>query len=224
MKINKNLFYKVIIFSCLLFYSITNEGKTAKSYQITDNIYSHANIFVGVGLQQIHVEKDNITYRGKQLKNNVNYYGLIGLGYNIYFSVHNFVHPFIGLDLQGKMPFSSTNYMDNNTEYAPDIARRHYHEAFLTHLKLGAKLNISDVFAVMPYALIGFNVSRFETKVKDLSKSDSKINISVGFGGDVLIYNRFIIALEYRYAMSRYDNTFVVNSHNFAGKFGIEFL
>lgn len=218
MKIYKKI--STISFLSLLYIAVIVNN--AKGIQITDNAYGHFNIFTGFTLQKMNLEIGREKFSGKELKNNLNTAILVGLGYNVYFSIHEFYHPFMGLDLQGRIPFKGSNYLDNTTEYSNDVAHKHYQEVFMAHLKFGSKLNISDIFALSPYGLIGFNLGNMRTDVMDLHKESTYINYSVGFGCDVMFFNRFILALEYRYAGTRQNNITNINHHNVSAKFGIE--
>ena len=216
------IYKKISTISFLSLLCITDIINNAKGIQITDYAYGHFNVFTGLTLQKMNLEVGKEKFSGRDLKSNLNSAILVGLGYNVYFSIHEFYHPFMGLDLQGRIPFKGSNYLDNNTEYSNETAYKHYQEIFMAHLKVGSKLNISDIFAVSPYGLFGFNLGNMRTDVMDLHKEKTYINYSFGFGCDVMIFNRFIFALEYRYAGTRQDNITNINHHNVSAKFGIE--
>ena len=155
----------------------TNYGKNF--INSGSRFYGKANIYIGYGLQQssynvtskVGIKNEYSNASNSLSKTNKNISGVLILNYNFYYKLSNLIHPFIGIDVMTKYPFSSKdefNFNINN-DNINDISG-HYNvnitdsvkinEYGRINAKLGTKINLHKNISIDPYALAGFNVTR----------------------------------------------------------------
>ena len=137
---------------------------SANAYDFNDKIYGKANLSIGYSFQEYN-SKDIENVNGGDEFTNKNFHTiLIGGGYDIFYRASNLVHPFIGLDVEGRIPMKYNlikHYWngDGNADKFWSIK-----DFFSAHLKFGAKFNVSSSFALSTYGLFGLTLLQSGSK------------------------------------------------------------
>ena len=136
---------------------------SAQAYDFNDKIYGKANLSIGYSFQEYN-SKDIEIVNGDEFTNKNFHTILIGGGYDIFYGASNLVHPFIGLDFEGRIPMKYNlikHYWngDGNADKFWSIK-----DFFSAHLKFGAKFNVSSSFALSTYGLFGLTLLQSGSK------------------------------------------------------------
>ena len=217
LKIKKQFLKLNFIFSFFVFFSAFQNQ--SKAIIIDDNLYIRARAFSGFEFQFSRFDDREIIH-GK--KNKTNYVVPVGIGANLYFNIYETLNPFVGIEFIGRIPMNNSGYKNTMHLGMPAVVK--YREIFLTHLKLGVKAELTQGLDVLPYGIVGFNVSEIKTKVYDLSKTKNQVNLSIGFGAELLLYDTLFIGAEYRYSTYNDNRVLKIDNHNLSFKAGFEFL
>ena len=231
MKRISKLFFLVNIFS---FIALNN----VFAYDFTDKIYGKANISIGYNLQkytgsyfkQIMHNKGISTEERKV--NKYNHAITISLGYNLYFKINNYFHPFVGLEAISNLPLTGNtinSYLGQNRHGEIFRTTLKFKEYFILHGKFGTKINIYNNFVIAPYLIAGINRARYKTarNYQSLYKQ-IKTGFSTGIGIETFMTNNFSVSLECRITRNKFilANGYkaIGYTHNITAKIGYYFL
>ena len=115
---------KKIIYFLIIIVNFIFGALVSKAYEINNSVYGRFSVSTGWTTQNITVYDKGEKYSGKSLKNNINQALFIGIGNNFYFNIDRTIHPFVGIDVYGRIPLKGTNYANvdiDETEY-----QKHY--------------------------------------------------------------------------------------------------
>lgn len=158
----------------------SNDTKMVNTIKSNSNFYGKANIYIGHAMMYsnsydvtatLGLSNKYVNINNSVSKMNKNISGVLILNYNFYYKLTNFIHPFIGVDIMSKYPFSSDNefnfkmngdYIDSipcyyNLDVKESVKLKEYGRV---NARLGAKINFHKNFSIEPYALAGLNVTR----------------------------------------------------------------
>ena len=76
-----------------------------------------------------------------------------GVGFNVFYKLNDKVHPFAGLNVEGKYAFKNEFVKDNKFQNFLNV-----------NAKLGSSFKVSKDLDVRPYALVGMSVNQYKTK------------------------------------------------------------
>lgn len=190
----------------------------ALSHDFSDKVYGKANVSIGYQFQAIgnSAIKDRIK-QAEEFGNtmNYNYHTLtFGVGYDFYFKVLDFIHPFVGLDIESRIPVKNSVFIKqpDGKEWPSTYWKLTDFMSF--DLKFGSKFIINKDNAIQLYGLFGMNLLMSSTAGYDRSKPAGGINTSepyVGLnvgGGLGYIYNinssiSVFGAVEYKYSYAK---------------------
>ena len=102
-------------------------------------------------------------------------------------------------------------------------------ERYYVMYRIGFNIKQTQNVALQPFLNIGLNIGElhisklYSTNIVSTSKK-FKAGFSMGIGMDVIIKDRFVIGLNYRLSINKYNNIAKFYTHCFALKFGIAFL
>ena len=147
-----------ILLSIVCFVSIASSNADALDFG--DHFYGKANFSVGYAYQKD--KSKGITDLTDNAESNYQHVS-IGTGFDVYYKACDIVHPFVGLDFEGRIPVKTYVMKEHwRGENAKDLWK--INDFFSAHLKLGARINLTKEFALQPYGLIGFNLLQTSTK------------------------------------------------------------
>ena len=203
----------------------------ANAMEFGKNFYGKANATIGYSLQVLDGDlKDEIDTmeRSGGYDTSKTTHGLtLGIGYNVYYKLNNFVHPFVGLNVEGRVPLKAdlyTYYDYNNLGYVTDTPTLNFEDFLSIHAKLGAKMNLAKNIDVAPYYLIGFNVAKLVDNGED-GVDKTKAGLSTGVGVDTILFNRYLVGVEYKYSMvKKITEDTNAEGHQIGIKLGVQFL
>lgn len=158
----------------------SSDTKIVNTIKSSSNFYGKANIYIGHAMMYsnnydvtatLGLSNKYVNINNSVSKMNKNISGVLILNYNFYYKLTNFIHPFIGVDIMSKYPFSSDNefsfkmngdYIDSipcyyNLDVKESVKLKEYGRV---NARLGAKINFHKNFSIEPYALAGLNVTR----------------------------------------------------------------
>ena len=195
----------------------------AGAMDFSKDFYGKANVSIGYSVQILDGDL-------KDLVNNMKTspavsgaskltHGLtLGIGYNFYYKLSNVFHPFIGLNIEGRIPLKTKLYSFTHLNYSVKFI-----DFFAAHAKLGTQLILSKNIAIAPYYLAGFNVAQL-TDDDDLN--ERKIGLSTGAGIDTILFEKYSIGVEYKYSMVKniVHGDIKAQGHQIGFKFGYQFL
>ena len=207
-KINKNIATKRRV------KSMKKQKKTITSENVVEQFvwrdvrkkqsrfYGKASISIGYGYSkknnyadQIidYLRRPNLTNETSQsVSSEKNHFAFLSLGYNLYYRASDSFNPFIGFDIQGRIPLSSNGKQSVQYDMEVDVRSAStdlieyyqttkntitYKEYGRFAAKLGAKINIWKNIGVEPYALYGINVANIN---QYLNQVYSKIEPVIG--------------------------------------------
>ncbi len=222
-------------------------GKSAFSDEfgkIPGKFYGHANAYIGYSFQKykgfIEEQIDFHEYMEHDVSTRDRGHAIdLGLGYNVYYELNDIVHPFLGIDLRGRIPLYGFKAIDGT--FSNTTLRVKYLELLMLHGKFGAKFNLHKNVQLQPYALIGLSANYFNYDdtfqlfggtESDKSDGNIWIGLSTGAGIEIIINDMFIVGAEYRYGAFTAaindgwgNKTYhAISNHTISAKFGIQFL
>ena len=203
---------------------------------LSDKVYFKANIYTGATLQ---VYTGDIEYIINQMKDYDNWqtqkmnYGVVaGFGGNIYYKVNNTTHFFIGIDAQGRYPFSHSDvFYEKYYSYATKSykeVRFNIKELLVLSGKIGTKTVFNKNFALEKYVLLGANMISYSYGEYGV-KYRQRFGLVAGVGVNVVINDRYIVGLDYRYGSTKVIEEEIlylhdrIQTHNVTAKIGIYF-
>lgn len=211
----------------------------ANAMDFGKKFYGKANATIGYSLQVIDGELKNELDEIKEYDYDVNKltHGLtLGVGYNVYYKLNNFINPFVGLNIEGRIPLKTEIFYYNSGD-GFFVNKYKFTDFLSVYARLGAKLKASKYVDVAPYYLLGFDVFKSEERYNDIALdtypveniSDKKVGLSTGVGVDTILFNRYILGFEYKYSMTKVamdhrDTKIKAESHQIGFKFGVQFL
>ena len=190
----------------------------ALSHDFSDKVYGKANVSIGYQFQAIgnSAIKDRIK-GAEEFGNtmNYNYHTLtLGVGYDFYFKVLDFIHPFVGLDIESRIPVKNSVFikLPDGNDWPSTYWKLTDFMSF--DLKFGSKFIINKDNAIQLYGLFGMNLLMSSNAGREGDKPTGSVNISepyVGLnvgGGLGYIYNinssiSVFGAVEYKYSYAR---------------------
>ena len=217
--------------------AVATVGTTSKAMDLGQNFYGKANVNLGYNPQSYQGDVKDWINDAKDENADTNKYNhgiTIGVGYNVYYKLNKklfgkTIHPFVGLDITGKIPVAGTKLIKETDEVITDVdegiaegnenAGHKIGEYFMFHVKAGAKLELNKDVAISPYYMLGFNVLKY--KVDDDSKT--KAGLSTGVGAEVLFKEKYSAAIEYRYTLNKFTD-YKIETNNMMLKLGYHFL
>ena len=216
-------------------------GVSANAMDFGSNFYGKANVNLGYNLQGYQGDVKNLINDAKDENADTNKYNhgiTIGVGYNFYYKLNKklfdkTIHPFVGLDITGKIPVAGTKLIKETDEVrtedeegnaeGSENAGNKIGEYFMFHVKAGAKLELNKDVAISPYYMLGFNVLKYKVD----SESKTTAGLSTGVGVETLIKEKYSVALEYRYTLNNVkgsESDLKVQTNNMMLKLGYHFL
>ncbi len=215
-------FSRKIFFASLVGVILVDSGR-AMAYIFNEHVYGRMKVFGMYDLQSTNIK--DISGGSLQNYGKVNHSLFVGAGYNFYFnSLFENVHPFVGLEMAHRLVGTNSDYKDEPYRDTGLRVSKSYKELFYTHFKAGTKILVDNITSVTPYGIIGFNVDEVVEKLDGFNSRDKYVNLSLGFGAEYAIYDRYYVGLEYRYTATNAGNYTRVNNHNVSLKVGFEFL
>ena len=195
--------------SLLLAGVIASMPAVAGAKDFSDKIYGKANVNFAYTLQ---VYDEDYTKPTAETGHAFSFGG----GYNVFYKLHNFVHPFAGAELVFRLPLNG---------YGDTID---YKEFMMFHFKFGAKLNVVKDISVLPYYILGFNVAQYKFNDEDETTTETSASLSTGLGFDVLYQEKYSVGFEWRYSefYKKIDGGKIdaFHAHNISFKVGYYFL
>ena len=178
----------------------------AGAIDFTDKIYGKANAMIGVSADDAPGVSDTVL--------NIQAQG----GFNVYYKLANFVHPFAGLRVGTNIPLTSEDMYGGGTVWTMS-------SLFYVDALLGAKFNITQSFALQPYYFLGYSLFRQSSDAEAVNVS----RMSTGAGLDAIynINDKFGIlgGVEYKYiACGTYNSVDLKGATQFSIHFGVQFL
>ena len=217
--------------------AVATVGTTSKAMDLGQNFYGKVNVGLGYNLQGYQGDIKDLIDEAKNANVDTNKYNhgiTISGGYNVYYKWNQklfgkTIHPFVGADVTVKIPVAGQKIVDmasyelfnedGDISEEQEGATYKFGEYFMFHVKAGAKMEITKDWAVSPYYMLGFNVTKF--KVDDESKT--KAGLSTGIGAEVLFKEKYSAAIEYRYTLNKFTDK-KVETNNMMLKLGYHFL
>ena len=204
----------------------------ANAMDFGKNFYGLANATIGYSLQVLDGDLKDMVVNGEDFydKSKLTHGLTLGVGYNVYYRLNNFINPFIGLNVEGRIPLKSKLYScrvyDDDDNVGEETIK--FKDFFAMHAKLGAKMNLSKNIDVAPYYLIGFNIAKLissDSVNSEENFSKTKAGLSTGIGVDTILFNRYLVGVEYKYSMiNKIANDVKAEGHQIGIKFGAQFL
>ncbi len=228
---NKKLFIPMVAFATLLNVNNVNAADLSKRF------YFKSNLYFGYTEQRYGGDAEYFINSAKDTPYNSIYstkgHGLvIGTGASFYFRINSIIHPFIGTDVQIRIPRGNTNVISVDT-YGFNIKE---HGSF--NLKLGTKINLyKNYLAIAPYGFIGKNLECLQVNGwNNFKYYDTRYGNNYGFGVDLIIDDIFIMGFEYRHGSNKFNEYDIIDGQhrtfketkiktdNFMFKIGVQFL
>lgn len=133
----------------VLIISVLFNNKYSNAYEINDKIYTDINFSIGYAFQKTASEgMEGLSYYGY---NNKFHSFILGTGINFYYKINN-IHPFIGIDIEGRVPMDPGIFNDNEFETKKQWVLNDF---MSFHFKFGTKFVISNKIELSVYGLIG---------------------------------------------------------------------
>ena len=155
---------------------------------------------------------------------------VISLGYNLYYKLNNRFALLGGLEAQGRYPVSGSNVVSFYT--FDSVQKVKFGEYFRLNTKFGVKTNLNKKLDVETYGIIGMNVATLKTdyaNYPEINTSRTNVGFTTGLGADLVIVDKFIVGLEYRYGANKFKNldegvnSFKMKTHSVLAKVGYQF-
>ena len=132
----------------------------AKSYNLGDDFYGKVYIGAGYAFQQSRTDGIKVI----EPRPNQNFrVAIVNVGNNFYYRFSDVFNPFVGLDVEGRIPLK-TNVIDHFWTGADAKDFWRINDFLSTHLKIGIKMNIFNELALSTYGLIGFTLVQSASK------------------------------------------------------------
>lgn len=209
---------------------LASASSAANAYNFNDKIYGKAVGKIGISAQTYTGDIKDIVDQdttGDTTKNKANVALSLSVGYNLYYKVNSFLHPFVGLEAQGRVPVFGSKFLDykglrTGGYVSIDGFTYDFKDFFRFNAKFGAKMNISQKFALQPYALLGMNVMKLKhTSEGYTGYNKTKVGLTTGAGIEAIINDIFIIGAEYRFGYGKF-NEIKVQTHDIGISFGVQ--
>lgn len=212
------------IISYLVFGIAVFFNKLVLAYDLNNKLYTNVNISIGYTFHKSVSEGIEEAVIGDYNKNFHSI--LLGTGINFYYKL-NKVHPFIGIDIEGRIPMNPGILNDNEVPFVTTKKEWLLNDFMSFHFKFGSKFIITNDIEMLIYGLVGGNLlqsaSTMYSKLDDNGKflwhsaknttgdldedylSKVFVGVSTGVGMNVIynIKNNLSIfgAIEYQYHM-----------------------
>lgn len=208
---------------------LASANSVANAYNFNDKIYGKAVGKIGVSAQTYTGDLKDITDQdttGDTTKNKANVALSLSAGYNLYYKASSFLNPFVGLEAQGRVPVYGSKLLDYEGLHIGGYIDENgvsydFKDFFRFNAKFGTKMNISQKFALQPYALLGMNVMQFKTSADGVSDKKTKVGLTTGAGIEAIINDLLIIGAEYRFGYGKF-NEIKVQTHDIGISFGVQ--
>ena len=154
----KNNFILLTIFAVI---SAVNITTPANAFEFNNKLLGKANVSIGYNFQQVKSQDIlNIEPDG-----NLNFHTLtLGGGFNVYYKLSHTIHPFFGLDIEGRVPLKTDVITEHYRDISGTVEKKSVkdfwkiNDFISVHIKLGTQFNLHNNIAISPYGLIGFNI------------------------------------------------------------------
>ena len=129
---------------------LASASSVANAYNFNDKIYGKAVGKISVSAQTYTGDLKDITDQdttGDTTINKANVALSLSAGYNLYYKVNSFLHPFIGLEAQGRVPVYGSKLLDYEGLRAGEFViadgyKYDFKDFFRFNAKFGSKMNI----------------------------------------------------------------------------------
>ena len=91
------------------------------------------------------------------------------VGFNVFYKLNDKIHPFAGLNVEGKYAFNNEFVKDNNFQNFLNV-----------NAKLGSSFKVSKDLNIRPYALVGMSVNQYKTKERVDAVENANVNMLYG--------------------------------------------
>ena len=145
-------------------------GASASAIDFNDKFYGKAQVSAGyyAGLYSGDV-KDMIDSTPLDV-NALTHSVALSAGFNVFYKAIENLHPFVGLDVQGKYTI--------NGEFVKDVAS--FQNFLNVNAKLGSSFKVSKGLDIRPYALVGMSVNQYKTKERVDAVENVNVNMLYG--------------------------------------------
>ena len=140
----------------------------------------------------------------------------------MYYTLNERFALFSGLEIQGRYPVDG--------EFASiDVYHYKYGEYLRFNAKLGLKTDLTKDIAVETYGIVGMNMAEFKSKQDGDGYDKMNIGLTTGTGINFIIVDKFILGVEYRYGLNKFNNigetnsAFKMKTHSVLAKIGYQF-
>lgn len=149
--------FSLSLVATLIFIGTTN----ADAFEINKSFYGTTEFAFGYNFQKVKSQDIlNIEPEG-----NLSFHSLaLGGGFNVYYKLSHTIHPFLGLDIEGRIPLKTDiitgryigSFDNGEKKSVKDFWK--INDFMSVHIKFGTKFNIANNTTISPYGLIGFNI------------------------------------------------------------------
>ena len=182
----------------------------ANAHEITKKVYGRANVTIGYSAQ-LYTNLMNFN-SALNVEYKTTHSLSFGSGYNFYYKVNDMLNPFVGGNVEFRIPLTKTVLDRSTYGFNYEVM-----DVFSMHAKLGTKFNICNEFAVQPYALLGINAMVIK---QNTQYRQGGAGFSGGLGVESIIKDLFIVGLEWKASTAIGFQT----GHQIGVRFGVQFL
>ena len=153
----------------------------------------------------------------------------VNFGENFYYKITDLIHPFIGFDMQLRLPFrgkSNVSFSEgtkniNNLNSYDKTVDLNFFEHLRVNAKIGTKISLAKHFAVEVYGTAGANLATSKinnvtvskmpgwqppkTDVYSFTSSKVSVGYNVGVGAEAIIAERITLGVDYRYSSNNFN-------------------